>query len=92
MTEVIVAIFDREAAAETAVRDLDAARIPHAVIQEFANGPGPDDALRPLRGRGVPSGNRIVTVTADEQYSPTIIQILDQQAPSIISEAPTGIG
>lgn len=51
MTEMIVAVFDTASAAETAIRDLEAARLPSAVIRRYVKD---DPALRDYEGREPP--------------------------------------
>jgi len=48
MTEMIVAVFDTASAAETAIRDLEAAGLPSAVIRRYVKD---DPALRDYDGR-----------------------------------------
>jgi hypothetical protein len=72
MTELVCAGFDAASAARAAVQDLEAARIPSAVIQQ-----GVTDR---------PAFRASVLVAVDEKHAPAVTGILNQYGPVEIVE------
>ena len=71
MTELVLAVFNAASAANAAVQDLEAARIPSAVIQRAVAAPG----VRPW-----------VTVAVDEMHATAVTGILNQYGPLELEE------
>jgi hypothetical protein len=77
VTEIVIALFDKASAADAAVRDLEAARIPSAMVEREARG---------SRGRGGSASGwhrrtsawlrPLVTVAVDEMHAPAVTGIL----------------
>ena len=67
MTALVLAVFDAASAAGTAVQDLDAARIPSAVIKREVS--------------GNTSARTSVTVAVDEIHAVAVTGILNQYGP-----------
>jgi hypothetical protein len=88
MTEVVVAVYKSASAAEIATSDLEVARVPTATIRQFVSDPAADEQLLEVRNQGTTSGDRIVAVTVDELHASTVVEILDMQAPAMMTEAP----
>ena len=84
-TDTIVAVFDSAKAAEAAVRDLQAARIPSAVIQRGSG---------TLRGHIRAAVQPLVMVAADYKHADLVKGILDQYGTVGVMDAvelpPTG--
>jgi hypothetical protein len=85
MTEVVIAVFNAASAADAAVQDLEAARIPSAVIRREVrdNLDLRDDSTRHgahIRGRPV------VTISVDDIHAELVTGILDQYGPLDIQE------
>lgn len=76
MDEVVIAIYDSMTAAETAVDDLQVARVPSAAIRQFAGDPraGSDDS--------------VVAVTVEDRHASAVMEILAMQAPVSMTESP----
>jgi hypothetical protein len=74
MTELVLAVFDADSAANAAIQDLEVARIPSAVIQ------------RGVRNNSSASARPLVTVTVDEMHALAVTGILDQYGPLEIEE------
>ena len=91
MTEVVVAVYKSASAAETATSDLEVARVPTATVRQFVSDPEADEQLLEVRNQGTTSGDRIVAVTVDERHASTVVEILDMQAPAIMTEAPLNV-
>jgi hypothetical protein len=91
MTEVVVAVYKSAPAAETATADLEVARVATATIRQFVSDPAADEQLLEVRSRATTSGDRIVAVTVDERHASTVVEILDMQAPAMITEAPLNV-
>ena len=72
MTELVLAVFDAALAADAAVRDLEVARIPSAVIQLAVPGGA---GVRPL-----------VTVAVGEMHAAAVTGILNQYGPLELEE------
>ena len=88
MTEVVVAVYKSASAAEIATSDLEVASVPTAIIRQFVSDPAADEQLLEVRNRRTTSGDRIVAVTVDERHARTVMEILDMQAPAMMTEAP----
>ncbi len=88
MTEVVVAVYKTALAAETAIADLEAARVPTVTIRQFATRRSADGDLLELRGRSVAPGDRLVRVAVDERHTSLVQAILDMQAPAAMTLAP----
>ena len=91
MTEVVVAVFKTASAAEIATADLEVARVPTATIRQFVSDPATDEQLLEVRDWDTPSRDRIVAVTVDERHANTVVEVLDMQAPAIMTEAPLNV-
>jgi hypothetical protein len=81
MTQMVVAVFDAASAADAAVRDLEAAQIPSAVIRRYVNG-DPDERITPtgLDG-GHHAGQPFVSVAVDMIHADAVAGILTQHGP-----------
>ena len=77
-TETIVAAFDTTKAAEAAVRDLQAARIPSAVVRR---------ATGTLRGRARAAVQPLVMVAADYKHADLAAGILNQYGTVGVTDA-----
>jgi hypothetical protein len=88
MTEVVVAVYTTALAAETAIADLEAARVPTANIRQFVSCRSTDENLREVRGRSPASGDRLVRVAVHECHASLVQSILDMQAPVAMTQAP----
>lgn len=95
MAEIVIAVFEAASAADAAVRDLEVARIPSAVIGREISGDrerrdsgdvsawqGTASAWHRKRCRGWPS----VTVAVDEIHAAVVTGILNQYGPLEIEE------
>ena len=91
MNEVVVAVYNSCQAAQTAVDDLNAARVPSATVRQFVSDLGGREGLRELRSPSVSSGDRIVAVTVEDRHASVVMDILGMQAPSSMTEAPLGV-
>ena len=91
MTEVVVAVYKSASAAEIATADLEVARVPTATIRQFVSDPAADEQLLEVGSRRTTSGDRIVAVTVDERHASTVVEILDMQAPAMMTEAPLAL-
>ena len=88
MNEVVVAVYKSASAAEAAVDDLKAARVPSATIRQFVSDPAAQEGLLlELHNRSIASGERAVTVTVEDRHASAVMEILDMQAPAIMTEA-----
>ena len=85
MTEVVVAVYNTASAAETAMDDLAAARVP---LRQFVSDPAAREGLLEVRNRSPRSGDRVVAVTVDEHHTREVVEILAMQAPATMPEAP----
>ena len=88
VTEVVVAVYKTALAAETAIADLEAARVPTVTIRQFGSRRSADEDLLELRGRSVVPGDRLVSVAVDERHTSLVQSILDMQAPAAMTLAP----
>ncbi|HTI79440.1 MAG TPA: hypothetical protein VL614_03210 [Acetobacteraceae bacterium] len=88
MTEVVVAIYKTALAAETAIADLEAARVPTAKIRQFVRRRSADEDILEIRGRSAASGDRLVRVAVEERHTSLVQSILDMQAPAAMTQAP----
>jgi hypothetical protein len=80
MTEVVVAVFDASPSADSAIRDLEAARIPSAVIRRFVNA-NPEQHIIAVPLHGAPGlGSPMVSVVVDEIHARTVEGILENRA------------
>jgi hypothetical protein len=80
MVEVVVAVFDAAPSAEAAIRDLEAARIPSAVIRRFVNvDPERHIIAVPLHNVLQP-GAPMVSVVVDESCARAVEGILESRA------------
>jgi len=80
MTEVVVAVFDASPSADSAIRDLEAARIPSAVIRRFVNA-NPEQHIIAVPLHGAPClGSPMVSVVVDEVHAPAVEGILENRA------------
>jgi len=50
--------------------------------------PAADEQLLEVHNLGTTSGDRVVAVTVDERHASTVVEILDMQAPAMMTEAP----
>ena len=91
MNEVVVAVYRSASAAEAAVDDLKAARVPSATIRQFVSDPGAQEGLSELHNRSNVLGERVVTVVVEERHASAVMGILDMQAPVTMTEAPLPI-
>jgi hypothetical protein len=91
MTEVVVAVYNTALAAETAITDLEVARVPTTRIRQFVSDPAADEELLEVCNRSGASGDRVVTVTVDEHHASAVREILAMQAPAIMTEAPINV-
>jgi hypothetical protein len=88
MNEVVVAVYKSASAAEAAVDDLKAARVPSATLRQFVSDPAAQEGLLlELHNRSIASGERAVTVTVEDRHASAVMEILDMQAPAIMTEA-----
>jgi hypothetical protein len=89
MTEVVVAVYKTALAAETALADLQAARVPTARIRQFESDPAADQLLK-VHNPSVTTADRdrVVAVTVDERHASLVLDLLDMQAPAMLTEAP----
>jgi len=76
---MVVAEFDAASAADAAVRDLEAAQIPSAVIRRYVND-GPDERITPTAG-GHRGGHPFVAVVVDTIHADAVAGILSQHGP-----------
>ena len=74
MTEVVVAGFDASPSADAAIRDLEAARIPSAIIRRFVNA-NPEQHII-----AVCLGSPVVSVVVDETNARTVEGLLENRA------------
>ena len=74
MTELVLAVFDADSAANAAIQDLEVARIPSAVIQ------------RGVRNDSSASARPLVIVAVDEMHAIAVTGILNQYGPLEIEE------
>ena len=88
MNEVVVAVYRSASAAETAVEDLQNARVPSATIRQFVSDPAAQEGLLELHNHSIASGDRVVTVTVEDRHASAVMGILDMQAPVCMTEAP----
>jgi hypothetical protein len=80
MSEVIVAIFDAAPSADAAIRDLEAAQIPAAVIRRFVN-VDPEHHIIPVPLHDAPRlGSPTVSVVVDEVYTRAVEEALEKRA------------
>ena len=80
MTEVIVAVFDAAPSADAAIRDLEAARIPSAVIRRFVN-VDPEHHIIAVPLLDAPGlGSSMVSVMVDEVHARAVEGILENRA------------
>ena len=80
MTEVVVAVFDAAPSAEAAIRDLEVARIPSAVIRRFVNA-DPERHIIAVPLHEAPGlGSPMVSVVVDEIHARTVEGILENRA------------
>jgi hypothetical protein len=91
MNEVVVAVFNAASAAETAVGDLNAARVPSAIVRQFVHDPAAREGLLELRTRSITSGDHVVAVTVDDRHASAVMSILDMHAPAMMTEAPINV-
>jgi hypothetical protein len=88
MTEVVVAVYKTGLAAETAIADLEAARVPTAKARQFASNPALNEQLVEVRSLSAAAGDRAVAVTVDGRHASLVLDILNMQTPAIMTEAP----
>jgi hypothetical protein len=50
--------------------------------------PAAQEELLELHNRSIASGDRVVTVTVEDRHVSAVMEILDMQAPAIMTEAP----
>jgi hypothetical protein len=81
MTQMVNAEFDAATAADAAVRDLEAAQIPSAVIRRYVN----DDSDERIMPTGSDGGHRgghpFVSVAVDMVHADAVAGILSQHGP-----------
>jgi len=80
MTEVVVAVFDAALSAEAAIRDLEAARIPSAVIRRFVNIDVERHIIAVPLHEAPGLGSPMVSVVVDETHARTVEGILENRA------------
>jgi hypothetical protein len=81
MTEMVVAEFDAASAADAAVRDLEAAQIPSAIIRRYLND-DPDERIAPTGSDGGHHGSHpFVSVAVDVIHAGAVAGILNQHGP-----------
>ena len=80
MTQMVVAMFDAASAADAAVRDLEAAQIPSAVIRRYVND-DPDERITPTGPDGHHGGQPFVSVAVDMIHADAVAGILNQHGP-----------
>src|ERR1700692_2402813 len=94
---VIVAVYDTEAHADAAVRDLEAAHVPPTAITRHAGGPasrnpagqgfwsslfgGEPDHDTAVYDRSLQSGSSVVTVRVPKEHLDGVISILERHEP-----------
>jgi hypothetical protein len=88
MIEVVVAVYKTADAAETAIADLEAARVPATTIRQLASNPAMGGELFRVPNPHAASGDRAVVVTVDERHARLVLDILDMRAPAMMTEAP----
>jgi hypothetical protein len=88
MTEVVIAVFEAASAAETAVADLEGARVPTTTIRQFVSDLAADGELREVRSWRPSAGERVVAVTVSERHKAAVLEILNVRTPTILTEAP----
>jgi hypothetical protein len=88
MTEVVVAVYKTALAAETAVADLEAARVPTAKGRQFVRDPEAQEQLVEVRNLNGAAGDKVVAVTVDERHASLVMDILNMQAPATTTQAP----
>ncbi len=87
MTELVIAVFDTASSADAAVQDLEAARIPSAVVQQGLGA----SALRPDSSANWHDSAQawqrpLVTVAVDEMHAGAVTGILRQYGPLDLEE------
>ncbi|MGC1412361.1 MAG: hypothetical protein WA864_25865 [Acetobacteraceae bacterium] len=81
MTQMVVAEFDAASAADAAVRDLEAAQFPSAVIRRYVNH-DPDERITPTGSDGGQHGGHpFVSVAVDVIHADAVSGILNQHGP-----------
>jgi hypothetical protein len=88
MNEVVVAVYDSARAAQTAVDDLNVARVPSVTVKQFVDNPSAPQGLMEVRNGSTMSGDRIVAVTVEDRHASVVMDILGMQAPVSMTEAP----
>jgi hypothetical protein len=88
MLEVVVAVFGSSRAAVAAIDDLEVARIPSVTVRQFSARADLEDGIMELRHPSLTPGERIVAVTVEDRHAQSVIEILDMQTPSRLTEAP----
>ena len=85
MTEVVLAVYGTARAAETAIADLQTARVPTTkIVSDPAARAGFVESCK----LGRPAGNNVVVaVTVDERHASLVLGILEMQAPITMTEA-----
>jgi hypothetical protein len=82
MTEVVFALFDTRSAADAAVRDLQVARIPSAVVQKSVSDSALGQDSNAAWHRHASAWQRpLVTVAVDELHVQAVTGILTQYGP-----------
>jgi hypothetical protein len=81
MTQMVIAEFDAATAADAAVRELEAAQIPSAVIRRYVND-HPDERIMLTGPDGGHRGGRpFVSVAVDMIHADAVAGILNQHGP-----------
>jgi hypothetical protein len=88
MNEVVIAVYKSTSAAGTAVEDLEAARVPSAIVRQFVNDAAAPEGLLEVCNHSMASGDRVVAVTVEDRHASAVMGILDMQAPVSMTEAP----
>jgi hypothetical protein len=88
MIEVVVAVYKTTPAAEAALADLEAARVPTTKIRQFVSNPARSGQLLEVPDVSSTGGDKVVAVTVDERHASLVVSILDMQAPAMLTEAP----
>jgi hypothetical protein len=87
MNEVVIAVYKTALAAETAVEDLNVAKVPSAIVRQFVSDPAAREGLLEIPDRSMASGDRVVAVTVDDRHARAVTGILELQAPAMMTEA-----
>ncbi|HEY2619033.1 MAG TPA: hypothetical protein VGI78_16955 [Acetobacteraceae bacterium] len=92
MIEVVTAVYEAASAAELAVKDLEVARVPSAVIRQFVSDDAAPEGVLEVSNHGSTGGATVVAVTVEDRHASAVMEILGMQAPISMREVPLSVG